>query len=891
MQLRIRWGSLRIRIIAWAFIPTAIILMAVALVAFYAYQKVTEDLVIERDQQVTRLSAGQLADALAEYVGILSTLARTANVATIDAAAQAVALKQARNRLAVFDGGTVILNAQGTVVAAEPPREDLQGKDWSTRAYYRRIIRSMGPTFSDILTDGPAGTQVVTVAVPITGPQGEFLGILAGMFRVGATSASSLYGNIVRLRTGEKGNIYLVDSGGQVIYHHDAAYIGADFSGQQAVRRGLGGQAGAIRTRDSTGREIVAGFAPVPGTPWGLVSEEDWASLLRTGQTYRESLLVLLALGGIIPALVVAFGVRRITKPINDLIAAAQQVAGGNFGQVIVAPEGDELGELAAQFNRMSAQLQESYAALKEREERLTLVIQGTNDGIWDWNLETNEVYFSPRWKSMLGYEDHELANRLETWRQLIHPEDAERSLTAVEAYLEGRMPIYQLEYRLRHKDGSYRWILARGIALRDAQGRPYRMAGSHSDITERKEAEDALRMAQQLLEQRVAERTHQLSTLLELSHNLASTLELHPLLEQILDQLRAVVDYSGASILTLEGEELRVVAHRGPICQEEALSLRFPLREATLNGEVIRGRKPVIIPDVREDTTEARMFQDSAGARLGTTFGYIRSWMGIPLLVRDRVIGMLSLDHNQPNYYSPQQADLALAFANQVAVAMENARLYEQAESTAVTAERQRLARDLHDAVTQTLFSASLIAEVLPRLWERNQEEGRRRLAELRELTRGALAEMRTLLLELRPTALTEASLGDLLRQLAEAVTGRARVPITLTVEGKCPLPPDVQVAFYRIAQEALNNIAKHAEASQAAVSLSCQPEKVELRISDDGRGFVVTGISPDHLGLGIMRERANAIGATLDIKSEPGHGTQIVVTWSGEQGRDHNG
>lgn len=324
MRSGIRWRSLRIRIIAWAFVPTAIILMAVALVAFYAYQKVTEDLVIERDQQVTRLSAGQLADALAEYVGILSSLARTANIATVDPVTQAIALKQARNRLVVFDGGTIILSTQGTVVASEPPREDIQGKDWSGRAYYRRIIRFMEPTFSDILTDGPAGAQVVAVAVPITGPQGEFLGILAGMFRVGATSATSLYGNIVKLRIGEKGNIYLVDSGGRVIYHRDTAYIGADFSGQQAVRRGLEGQAGAIRTRDSIGREIVAGFAPVPGTPWGLVSEESWASLIRTGQTYRESLLVLLALGGIIPALVVAFGVRRITRPINDLIVAAQ---------------------------------------------------------------------------------------------------------------------------------------------------------------------------------------------------------------------------------------------------------------------------------------------------------------------------------------------------------------------------------------------------------------------------------------------------------------------------------------------------------------------------------------------------------------------------------------
>ena len=114
---------------------------------------------------------------------------------------------------------------------------------------------------------------------------------------------------------------------------------------------------------------------------------------------------------------------------------------------------------------------------------------------------------------------------------------------------------------------------------------------------------------------------------------------------------------------------------------------------------------------------------------------------------------------------------------------------------------ERIRLARDLHDAVSQTLFSTSLIAEVLPRLWERNKEEGLQKLEEVRQLTRGALAEMRTLLFELRPAALADAELSDLLRQLAESVIGRARVPVTLEVEGTCVIPPDVKIAFYRIA------------------------------------------------------------------------------------------
>jgi signal transduction histidine kinase len=162
--------------------------------------------------------------------------------------------------------------------------------------------------------------------------------------------------------------------------------------------------------------------------------------------------------------------------------------------------------------------------------------------------------------------------------------------------------------------------------------------------------------------------------------------------------------------------------------------------------------------------------------------------------------------------------------------------------------------------------------------------------LEELRQLTRGALAEMRALLLELRPAALTETGLGDLLRQLAEAITGRARVPVTVTVEGQRPLPPDVQVAFYRIAQEALNNVAKHAGASQVTVSLRCFPPDVggeqrggvELCIRDDGRGFELEAISPEHLGLSIMRERAESIGARLSIESQYGCGTDVVVVWT---------
>jgi signal transduction histidine kinase len=151
--------------------------------------------------------------------------------------------------------------------------------------------------------------------------------------------------------------------------------------------------------------------------------------------------------------------------------------------------------------------------------------------------------------------------------------------------------------------------------------------------------------------------------------------------------------------------------------------------------------------------------------------------------------------------------------------------------------------------------------------------------LDELRQLTRGALAEMRTLLMELRPAALVETELEELLAQLTAAFTGKTRAEVSLTVEGIGALQPQVRVALYRVVQEALNNIAKHARATRVAVSLIQRPDHTELRVSDNGRGFDPAKISPDRLGLSIMKERAGNIGATLEITSQIGHGTEVVA------------
>jgi PAS domain S-box-containing protein len=285
-----------------------------------------------------------------------------------------------------------------------------------------------------------------------------------------------------------------------------------------------------------------------------------------------------------------------------------------------------------------------------------------------------------------------------------------------------------------------------------------------------------------------------------------------------------------------------------------------------------LRDIQPAPLIDVRGSAGDGPVTDHGAG---------YSAQLAVPLKSNDEVIGGLMLYYREPRHFAAEEIELAVMFADQATLALENARLRAHTERAAVAAERNRIARDLHDSVTQTLFSASLIAEVLPRLMQRDANLAHARLEELRQLTRGALAEMRTLLLELRPSALMDVEIDELLRQLTEAARGRARIPVSLSCSGKSPLPPDVKVAFYNVAQEALNNVAKHARAHQVHVTLVRHDGCARLVVSDDGVGFAIQEVTAEHLGLTIMQERSEGIGARLTIQSTLSAGTQIALDW----------
>jgi len=292
--------------------------------------------------------------------------------------------------------------------------------------------------------------------------------------------------------------------------------------------------------------------------------------------------------------------------------------------------------------------------------------------------------------------------------------------------------------------------------------------------------------------------------------------------------------------------------------------------------AEVVQSGRIVVVEDTLRDRSTIQPL---------TIEEHVRAITHVPISIREQSFGILTICFGRPRSVDNDERRLLSALARRAASAIENARLYGLAQESAATQERQRLARELHDAVTQTLFAASLIAEVLPRIWDRSPDEGRARLEELRVLTRGALAEMRTLLLELRPQALLEADVAELLKQLADATTGRSRLAITVNAQPGIVMPPEAKVACYRIAQEALNNVVKHAHAQHATVSLVHEGDDLVLTVSDDGNGFDPQNIPSARLGLGIMRERALQAGASLQVTSAIGKGTCVMARWRHEE------
>jgi signal transduction histidine kinase len=400
-------------------------------------------------------------------------------------------------------------------------------------------------------------------------------------------------------------------------------------------------------------------------------------------------------------------------------------------------------------------------------------------------------------------------------------------------------------------------------------------------DITEQKLAAQKLAEVNQTLEQRVAERTHELATLNAIAARVSSSLNLNEIMADALERMMGLTDMEhGIAYRIAGGEEgtagaeeayLRVMAVRGLPPDFADLGDRLPLRQSAAGVAGRRGEP--MIWSLADLPSESTLKKRLAGQK-------VEQIIAIPLMAKGRLVGSLNLSTNQSRTYSPEQIALLKTIGQQVGVAVENASLYEQAERSAQAAERSRLARELHDSVTQSLYSMALYGEATARLLTRGrQEEAVVRLRELRDTAQEALRAMRLLIFELHPPAL-EKGLAMALQARLDTVESRCGVRADLQVEGKKVLSSDLQAELYHIALEALNNALKHARAQSVRVHLEQGKALVHLQVRDDGIGFETAPLSKrGGFGISGMRERARRIGGTLEITSAPGQGTCVTV------------
>jgi PAS domain S-box-containing protein len=506
--------------------------------------------------------------------------------------------------------------------------------------------------------------------------------------------------------------------------------------------------------------------------------------------------------------------------------------------------------------------------ALRASEERYRLLVENMREGLTVLDEDARLTYVNDSLCAMTGWPRDELLGQPSV--KLFAAEDQEQHLAWIARRRAGFSDVYEAVFR--RQDGGGVPVLISASPILDPQGNFRGSMAVCTDITKRMAAEEALR-----------QRVEELTMLNRIAHTMAAATELPTTLAQASEIIAGLFAAHCVHILWLEGEEAGVYSHAG--CepgsgQAGPSRLIVSLDKLPFLGQVLREARSQVVAN-------ARSLSLSDPERELLLHGQVQSVMFVPLVIGGTAVGLLWVASDQPGrLFTANEMRLAETIALDLAAAIEGARLSRQAQAAAVAEERSRLARELHDSITQTLYSVSILAEALPRVLERDLEDAKRNANHMRQVVLGALAEMRTLLFELRPEALDTADLGVLLGQLAASLRGRGRLAVDLSIEGKVAPPPEVKIGLYRIAQEAFNNIARHARATHVTVALQDLPDRVLLTIQDDGQGFDPDSVAAEQMGLRIMRERAEGLGLQLVIESQAGRGTGIAATWQKDKG-----
>lgn len=371
---------------------------------------------------------------------------------------------------------------------------------------------------------------------------------------------------------------------------------------------------------------------------------------------------------------------------------------------------------------------------------------------------------------------------------------------------------------------------------------------------------------------QNLLRRNTELILLNRINRVLTSSSNVQQIQKRVLEEVVQVLDVTGASLW------MASKAGDGLVCTQSLDRTGRPFPDAALAPWVLFTERVFKHRQTLLSSNEVNCEEAPTSNNSGE-FLQVRSLMGVPIQFKDAVLGVLLLVDEAPKRFQQTDLDILELIAASAAITFENARLYRAGQELAALQERSRLANSLHDAINQSLFSAGLIAEVLPRLIERDPVQASQSVQDLRKLLREAVADLREVLAEMQPQRLDNARFDELLCRLADKYAERTGASVALNIDRETNFDADVQEGLYRLCREAFTNIAKHAEATQVWVELVHSHDGVELVIRDNGHGFDMRPTVAGHFGLIMMQQQAATIGATLSIASRIGHGAEVRV------------
>ena len=845
---------------------------------FYTFAELRRLTVMDEQKEALRLAriaAGDQEDMIKDTRQLLFALAQLPEVHRADPATCSEFLTRLLNQYPQYAALGLVGRDENLLCSAFLTDDPVNLAD---RSYFQRVLQTHDFAIGDYQSDPVSDRATLGLGYPVTDETGQVEAVIFA-----SLDLMRLNQLATEARLPEGSALTVIDRNGTILvrYPDPEIWVGQSLPEVPIIEAIVAQRGeGIVEAYGVDDVPRLFAFTPLSGIPAGedvyvSVGIPTAVAFASTNRALSRNLLGL----GLVAVLVLAAawfgGEVFILRWVNRLLRATKQLSAGDMSVRVGLPYGKgELSQLARAFDEMAESLERGVAerdraeeARRESQRALSTLISNLpgmtyrccNDR--DWMVE----FVSEGCFELTGYRPSELTgSRSVCHGQLAHPSDREAMQSEVQAALREDRP-FQITYRIITATGEEKWVWEQGRGVLSPEGDVTALEGYIIDATERV-------LARQMLEQRVADRTRELSALYEVMAVTSTSLDLEAVLENSLDPVLTAMRCEVGAIHLLDETKgmLRLAARRG-IPQNLVGSISSVPADSGLAGWVVERGEPLVVPDI------------ATGLRplLAIPVTVPQAYVGVPIRAKGQNLGVLSVVGEAGRQFDEAEVSLLSSIADQVGVAVENARLYRQAEQLAVLRERERLARELHDSVTQSLYSLHLLSEAgrqLAAAGDLDRVEGY--LERLGDISQQALKEMRLLVYELRPLVLKREGLVGALQQRLDAVEKRAGVDARLLVEGEVELPALVEEGLYRIAQEALNNVLKHAAATSVTVTVRSEGDHAELEIADNGTGFELDAmIDQGGMGLVSMRERVEKMGGSFAVLSAPAEGTRVRV------------